>query len=107
MLNFLILALNFAATLAQIPENFVNDNIHRTIDLSTNVVRENRAIAFVATSGKKVPAGSEYFLAVELAGNMSVSFISAKEKAEKSEKTLRITKVEKLMQKNNRYQFTY
>lgn len=63
-----------------VEEAFVNDNVIRTIDLNSALVREKRAIAIVRKAGKPE---SVYYLAAELPkqlDNATVSYVAVKEK---------------------------
>lgn len=62
---------------------FVNDNVIRTIDVSSNLVREKRAIAITRAPGTSDSSSHPYYIAVELPkgmSNASVAFIAAKDK---------------------------
>ena len=79
-----------SATAFQVVDDvFLNDNVIRTIDMSSAMVREKRAIAIVRRDGKQTPT---YYLAIELPKQMenaTVSLVTVKEKD--SDKTLPIS----------------
>jgi hypothetical protein len=75
-----LLLLTTGALAAQLNDAFINDNVIRTIDLSSALVREKRAIAIIRRAGK---LESTYYLAVELSKqfkNATVSLVTVKEK---------------------------
>ena len=68
---------------------FVNDNCHRTIDLSSpSLVREKRAIAILKDDAASKDT-AEYVISVELPENATLAFVSAKEKDSNAELSLK------------------
>jgi oligosaccharyltransferase complex subunit alpha (ribophorin I) len=73
-------ALLFTA-ISSIPQDFVNDNVHRSIDLVNAVVRERRVIAIVPA--KKAAAGFYYIFTqpdAQAPANCTLAYIQVKEK---------------------------